>query len=515
MGFSSSPYQKAASLISEVWEQQCSVKSVVYDKKGNLRCDKRTYAQICNVLKHQSTLEALEKHLGSSGIKNQSLLYVCMYELLLGPKQAIQGGGVLKRKLMKSQNRLRQALKEMPKPQSTSPIFPRYVRVNTLKTTTKKVYEILRSKKIECYRDAHVPDLLVVSPKATSYLIELGDKVVLQDKSSCFSALCLAKGWSTRLKGDVLDACAAPGNKTCHLAALLDGSSSQVHAVERNEKRLSLLQSRMKQLVPESKVSVKTRHGDFLKLRAKDFPTVKCILLDPSCSGSGIVSAERSHPGETDKQERLTKLSNFQRTALGHAMDSFQAERIVYSTCSIHKEENEQVVSDALKEHKDWRLVAPVCLQKWTRRGEESKNLSSLQAQCLVRADPLNDATNGFFVACFERDTTDKPTTEMSEAYDVSDDQSDAINIPLYASQFDLSSSTDSIHNRETPAQGADRSREADPTLSIHDNDEIEKTQPNKAALSGPHQRKIEKKLKWKRRQQELKNERLKRRKER
>ncbi|EEB87810.1 hypothetical protein MPER_14687, partial [Moniliophthora perniciosa FA553] len=78
------------------------------------------------------------------------------------------------------------------------------------------------------------------------------------------------------------------------------------------------------------------------------------ILLDPSCSGSGIVNRLDyllEQEGESDKEleSRLQKLAGFQLLMIKHAMKFPNIKRIAYSTCSIHATENERVVCAALK----------------------------------------------------------------------------------------------------------------------------------------------------------------------
>ena len=88
-----------------------------------------------------------------------------------------------------------------------------------------------------------------------------------------------------------------------------------------------------------------------------------------------------------------------------------QVNYIAYSTCSVNVEEDEAVVAKALEEGNAkleggecWRLVAPVSLEGWKRRGMEVEGLTKEQARCLCRSDPFNgDQTNGFFVSYFER----------------------------------------------------------------------------------------------------------------
>ena len=76
---------------------------------------------------------------------------------------------------------------------------------------------------------------------------------------------------------------------------------------------------------------------------------MRAILLDPSCSGSGMASRlDHFMDAEDDSEEgrrRLQKLSDFQKQALLHAFSFPQVRHVVYSTCSVHNEENEHVLS--------------------------------------------------------------------------------------------------------------------------------------------------------------------------
>ena len=149
-------------------------------------------------------------------------------------------------------------------------------------------------------------------------------------------------------------------------------------------------------------------------------------------TGSGIVTAcERLHEQEPDEQtageSRITKLAQFQLAALLKALSFPGAERVVYSTCSVHMAENEHVVASALQQQQQcnvaqgdtWQLAN--CLPAWYRRGlhrdsirenSTSKHtdgdntslcwLTPEQADCVARTLP-EDRTNGFFVALFVR----------------------------------------------------------------------------------------------------------------
>ena len=295
--------------------------------------------------------------------------------------------------------------------------------------------------------DANIPNLLAFPPGASLVKIKAYDSgaIILQDKASCFPAeLLLRDDVSTPhiseepLVHDIIDACAAPGNKTTHLAAISMSSTSatskdrsqQIFACERDPTRSKLLQVMVRK-AGASNVEVLAKQ-DFLALDTEDprFSNVTHLLLDPSCSGSGIVGREdipvlalpkapsrpngsaqsddqkhakgkkRKRGSETTEQisfgntgapveieeaprqtidkDRLEKLSNLQSHIIEHAFSFPAAMRITYSTCSLHTEENESVVARVLKspvaEDRGWRLLLrqnqPRGISDWPLRGK-------------------------------------------------------------------------------------------------------------------------------------------------
>ena len=105
----------------------------------------------------------------------------------------------------------------------------------------------------------------------------------------------------------------------------------------------------------------------------------------------------RLPPEETDQ---VTKLAAFQAKALRHALQFPGARRLAYSTCSVYAMENEEVVAGVLEEAEGlgWRLGR--ALPSWPRRGKKEYAFAGE----VVRVHPLEDETDGFFVALFVRD---------------------------------------------------------------------------------------------------------------
>ena len=532
---SSSPYEPAAKLLNQIWKQRKGLKTLAYSRQGELICSKTTYAQCAKVLQCKPVLDRLIKSVEISA-RNEGLLYVLLYELLLGPNKKIRGGGALKQEVVKNEGPLKEELERIRKSggeieslltdnsvSSSRVTIPRYIRVNTLQTTSEEIIKDLKSKGVRVYIDAHVPDVLVVppTPQTRSALQDLvaSQKIILQDKSSCFSALCLVHGFDTRLTDiGYIDACAAPGNKTSHLASLISKEKSSIHALDRSPDRYSMLRRRMKELVGEG--AVHCHNLDFLesssqgkKTQTSDFDNIRAILLDPSCSGSGMT--DNHHEAMRDPNfvnDRVKTLSDFQLKALKHATCSVafpMVQRVVYSTCSLYIQENEGVVERFLKEHgNEWTLVAPKCLEAWKRRGLQIEGLAKNQSDSLIRVHPDHDASNGFFVACFEKmEQTTSNNRNRNEWKGVSS----VGGISVYMDNFDPSPNLDNQTNRPQKRKVSEEMTEV--ACGEMKSDEVQKVPSNDtydaSVKRTKRSKKIAKKQEWKRKQRERKEARL------
>ena len=307
------------------------------------------------------------------------------------------------------------------------PGLPRYVRVNTLKIGRGAAEKNLKSTgHFFCpdpkhpghrafFRDKDVPDLLVFKPKGQSDISRVpmvaSGEVVVQQKASCFPALALAPPAGCH----AIDGCAAPGNKTSHLAALMQ-NRGRVFAFEMNPRRCELLREMMR---VKNATIVETRHQSFLDADPKStvFSEVTHILLDPSCSASGMSQTPTTDPAD------LKQLAEDQEALILHALSFPKLEALVYSTCSIHDAENEEVVKKVLKQvSSDFELVP--ALPWWGRRGHDLDGTEESQhiAKCCVRTSYPDDQTIGFFLARFERrklrEAAAAPTTSDTAALD-------------------------------------------------------------------------------------------------
>ena len=122
--------------------------------------------------------------------------------------------------------------------------------------------------------------------------------------------------------------------------------------------------------------------------------------------------AERE--GQDDSRARLASLASLQTKLLLHALSFPGVKRVTYSTCSVHAEENEEVVAAILSNPEvSASFKLKKCLPGWQGRGDPKYPF----ADKVVRADPKRDLCNGFFVALFQR----RKAKKESEG-DVNDD---------------------------------------------------------------------------------------------
>ena len=138
-------------------------------------------------------------------------------------------------------------------------------------------------------------------------------------------------------------------------------------------------------------------NSDFLDLEHENYPDVEYIVLDPSCSGTGM--AKRGGDQEDPSPDRLLKLASLQMKLLNHALGFPGVKKVVYSTCAVSEEENERVVSHVLDGHPLWKVIP--AMSNWKRRG------FGTYGDKLIRADPDKDWCNGFFVAVLEKSVDD------------------------------------------------------------------------------------------------------------
>ena len=213
-------------------------------------------------------------------------------------------------------------------------------------------------------------------------------RVAIQDEASQLVALLVGKG------SRILDCCAAPGGKTRVLAER--NPDANIVALELHAHRARLL----RKLVPASNVEVIS--SDVLEFKAS--AGFDRVLADVPCSGTGTLA----HNPEIKwrlKPEDLTDLHGRQVAILRAAMQQVAAGgRLVYSTCSLEPEENEEVVEEVLSRTSCFSVLdCRVELERLKAEGELVWKQDSLVSGRFLRTIPGVHPCDGFFVAILQK----------------------------------------------------------------------------------------------------------------
>ncbi|MHA1953101.1 MAG: RsmB/NOP family class I SAM-dependent RNA methyltransferase [Candidatus Heimdallarchaeaceae archaeon] len=269
--------------------------------------------------------------------------------------------------------------------------LPIYVRVNPFKSNIEEITTNFRSKNLAFETVKEIDGLIKITENETPIpqFDEFKDgKIVIQQKASALASLVLNPQEGEK----ILDMCASPGGKTSHLAALL-GDGKHIEAVEINEERMKILKERLKLL---GITSVKTTQADARTLHNQTGKKYDKILLDPPCSGSGTYSSRPEIKWRV-KQRDLRWYINLQQDLFNEASNLVnKGGTIVYSTCSLYREENHEILSSFLERNSNFSL-------------EEATPMLGLPSQLLQNKAqelyPHIHETEGFFIAKVKRNS--------------------------------------------------------------------------------------------------------------
>ena len=208
--------------------------------------------------------------------------------------------------------------------------------------------------------------------------------ITIQDESSQLVAPTL------HLQGEekVLDACAAPGGKTVHIASYL--TTGQVTALDLYDHKLNLIQENAERLGVADRV--RTEKLDARKVH--DFFGQNCfdrILVDAPCSGIGLLRRKPDIKYNKETADFMS-LQEIQLEILGSVCQTLRKDGIItYSTCTIVSEENFQVVQTFLERHPEFEQV---------KLEHECKDI--LKDGCILITPELY-GSDGFFISQFRK----------------------------------------------------------------------------------------------------------------
>ena len=264
------------------------------------------------------------------------------------------------------------------------------LRANPLKTDAQTVRERLAAQGIETSPVPWYADAMIVRGAREDALTGLDlyerGEIYLQSLSSMIPPLLLG----ARPGENVLDMAAAPGGKTTQIAALT-GNQAMVTACEMNKIRAERLRYNVQR---QGATRVTVMNIDSRNL--DDLFSFDRILLDAPCSGSGTVQLGSLRSKGQFSREFLSRTTKQQEALLGKALRLLRPGcEMIYSTCSVLAQENEEIVSRVLR--KTGAQVVPLELAAF----ESVPRLPvSIPGTLCVAPDELHE---GFFVAKIRR----------------------------------------------------------------------------------------------------------------
>ena len=273
--------------------------------------------------------------------------------------------------------------------QSAAPLD---LRVNSMKAPREAVLERLAYDEIEANPTRHSPlgVRLREKPVLNKHPMFLDGAVEVQDEGSQLLGMLM----EPRRGEMVVDFCAGAGGKTLQMGAAMS-SSGRLYAFDVSDKRLANLTPRLKRS-GLSNVFPQRISGEndpkVKRLRGK----IDRVLVDAPCTGLGTL---RRNPDLKQRQslEGLGELNVKQRSIRAAAAALVKpGGRLVYGTCSLLTEENEDIVADFLKANEDFALVPAAEVLK--RQG-----VTVTGSGDYLRLYPHVHDTDGFFAAVMER----------------------------------------------------------------------------------------------------------------
>jgi 16S rRNA (cytosine967-C5)-methyltransferase len=227
------------------------------------------------------------------------------------------------------------------------------LRVNPLRTAIATVESAFQGAGIEVMRVPHLPQALRLKSGAGAIVNLPGFNEgwwTVQDSSAQLTSYLLDPQ-----PGElIIDACAAPGGKTTHLAELM-GDRGTIYACDKTPSRLKKVKENSDRLGLHA---IEVLAGDSREFAQFDRRADR-VLLDAPCSGLGTLH-RRADARWRQTPDNLVQLAQLQGELLAKTAQWVKPGGVlVYATCTLHPLENEKPIRDFLGTHPDWAIEVP------------------------------------------------------------------------------------------------------------------------------------------------------------
>ena len=223
------------------------------------------------------------------------------------------------------------------------------IRVNTLKTDKQVLIKELEQENIKVENGDRENFLILEGARSVEGLKCFQEgKFTIQDEAAGLIPEILEPQPNER----VLDACSSPGGKTTYMAELMN-NQGEIKAWDLHEHRVKLVNKAASRL---GITIVETEARDATVYEEKYFEYFDKILLDVPCLGLGVLKRKPDIKWKR-KKEDIEEITKIQEEILENCAKYLKTEgKIVYSTCSILKEENEKIIQNFIKNNKNFEI---------------------------------------------------------------------------------------------------------------------------------------------------------------
>lgn len=217
-------------------------------------------------------------------------------------------------------------------------------RINVLKITLKEVEEILNKEEITYTIDGVT---LQTKESLINHLLFKEGMIVSQDASS----IMVAQVANPKPKDTVLDVCSAPGSKAMHMACLMNNEGS-ILCTDVHPHKLKLIEENA------SKLGVTNIKVELLDGTNATYESMfDVVVADVPCSGLGVIN-HKSDLKYNMTIDKINEINKLQKRILNNVCKYVKVGgTLVYSTCTINKDENERLIKEFLENNHDYKKI--------------------------------------------------------------------------------------------------------------------------------------------------------------
>ncbi len=262
------------------------------------------------------------------------------------------------------------------------------IRVNQLKVKKEDLKEKLEQQELKVEEGILGDFLILEKAKGIENRKEFKEGLfTIQDEAAGLTALIL----NPKQGEKILDACSAPGGKTTYIGEIVK-NNGKIEAWDIHKHRTKLVEQAAKRLGISN---IQTIIQDATKYHKEYFEKFDKILLDVPCLGLGVLKRKPDIKWKR-KKEDIQEITKIQYEILNQCSKYLKSKgEIVYSTCSILKDENQKVVTKFLKENPNFKLQE-ISLPTNLKEGNSYFEKYLIEKKFLQVYQ--NEKTDGFFI---------------------------------------------------------------------------------------------------------------------